>query len=57
MSKKQQEDDAISETLRDWKLLAQKVDFILFWVFLALTTVTSFVFIFILPFHHRGKLL
>ncbi len=40
MAKKQKEDDAINETLRDWKLLAQKVDFILFWIFLALTTVT-----------------
>ena len=43
--------------LQDWKLLAQKVDYILFWVFLALTTISSCIFIFILPYFKRGKLL
>ena len=54
---KQREEEEINAILQDWKLLAQKVDYILFWVFLALTTVSSCIFIFILPYFKRGKLL
>ena len=54
---KQREEEEINAMLQDWKLLAQKVDYILFWVFLALTTISSCIFIFILPYFKRGKLL
>lgn len=57
ISAKQRDDEEINAILQDWKLLAQKVDYILFWVFLALTTVSSCIFIFILPYYKRGKLL
>ena len=57
MAKKQSDEDLINEILQDWKLLAQKVDYVLFWVFLCLTTVSSSLFIFVLPFYNRGKLL
>ena len=54
---KHAEEEEINAILQDWKLLAQKVDYILFWVFLCLTTVSSCIFIFILPYFKRGKLL
>ena len=54
---KHREEEEINAILQDWKLLAQKVDYILFWVFLALTTISSCIFIFILPYYKRGKLL
>ena len=57
INNKQQEEEEINAILQDWKLLAQKVDYILFWVFLALTTISSCIFIFILPYFKRGKLL
>jgi len=57
MADKQKEDDQLNEILKDWKMLAQKVDYFLFWVFLIVTSFTSFLFIFILPYHNRGKLL
>lgn len=57
MASKQQDEDLINEILQDWKLLAQKVDYVLFWVFLFLTTISSSLFIFVLPFYNRGKLL
>ncbi len=57
MNAKHREEEEINAILQDWKLLAQKVDYILFWVFLFLTTVSSFLFIFILPYYNRGKLL
>ena len=40
MGDKQKEDEHIAEVLRDWKLLAQKADYFLFWVFFTITTVT-----------------
>ena len=40
MGDKQKEDEHINEVLRDWKLLAQKADYFLFWVFFTITTVT-----------------
>lgn len=57
MAAKQKEDDQVNEILRDWKMLAQKLDYFLFWVFLTITSMTSLLFIFILPYHNRGKLL
>ncbi|TRY67124.1 hypothetical protein TCAL_13125 [Tigriopus californicus] len=57
MADKQREDDQINEILKDWKMLAQKIDYFLFWVFLIITFLTSFLFIFVLPYHNRGKLL
>ena len=57
MAEKQKEDDQINEILKDWKMLAQKLDYFLFWVFLAITSLTSFLFIFVLPYYNRGKLL
>ena len=57
INEKHREEEEINAILQDWKLLAQKVDYILFWVFLALTTVSSCIFIFILPYYKRGKLL
>ena len=40
MGDKQKEDEHINEVLRDWKLLAQKADYFLFWVFFTITTIT-----------------
>ena len=40
MGDKQKEDEHINEVLRDWKLLAQKADYFLFWVFFSITTIT-----------------
>lgn len=57
INQKHREEEEINAILQDWKLLAQKVDYILFWVFLCLTTVSSCIFIFILPYFKRGKLL
>ena len=57
MAEKQKEDDKINEILKDWKILAQKVDYFLFWIFLTITSFTSFLFIFFLPYYNRGKLL
>ena len=57
INSKHKEEEEINAILQDWKLLAQKVDYILFWVFLCLTTVSSCIFIFILPYYKRGKLL
>ena len=57
MAEKQKEDDQINEILKDWKILAQKVDYFLFWIFLTITSFTSFLFIFFLPYYNRGKLL
>lgn len=57
INEKHREEEEINAILQDWKLLAQKVDYILFWVFLALTTISSCIFIFILPYYKRGKLL
>ena len=57
INEKHREDEEINAILQDWKLLAQKVDYILFWIFLALTTISSCIFIFILPYYKRGKLL
>ena len=57
MANKQQDEELINEILQDWKLLAQKVDYVLFWVFLCLTTISSSLFIFVLPYYNRGKLL
>ena len=39
----------IQQILQDWKLLAQKVDYVLFWIFLFMTTISSSLFIFVLP--------
>ena len=47
----------INKILKDWKMLAQKIDYVLFWIFLAITSLTSFTFIFALPYLNRGKLL
>ena len=57
INEKHREEEEINAILQDWKLLAQKVDCFLFWVFLCLTTVSSCVFIFILPYYKRGTLL
>ena len=57
LNQKHKDDEEINAILQDWKLLAQKVDCFLFWVFLCLTTVSSSVFIFILPYYKRGTLL
>lgn len=57
LNQKHKDDEEINAILQDWKLLAQKVDCFLFWVFLCLTTVSSCVFIFILPYYKRGTLL
>ena len=40
MGDKQKEDEQINEILKDWKMLAQKADFVLFWIFFIITTFT-----------------
>lgn len=36
-------------------MVAQKIDYFLFWIFLVITSFTSFLFIVVLPFYNRGK--
>ena len=40
---------------REWRMLAEAVDRVLFWSFLLITTVSTLLFLVILPFYHRGK--
>ena len=40
MGEKQKEDEQINEILKDWKMLAQKADYVLFWIFFIITTFT-----------------
>ena len=40
---------------REWRMLAEQVDRVLFWSFLFITTVSTLLFLVILPFYHRGK--
>ena len=49
MADKNRDEETINQILQDWKLLAQKVDYVLFWIFLFMTTVSSVLFIFVLP--------
>ena len=49
MADKNKDEETINQILQDWKLLAQKVDYVLFWIFLFLTTISSSLFIFVLP--------
>ena len=49
MADKNRDEETINQILQDWKLLAQKVDYVLFWIFLFMTTISSVLFIFILP--------
>ena len=48
----QNKDDQIR---REWRMLAEAVDRWLFWSFLLITTVSTLLFLVILPFLHRGK--
>ena len=48
----QNRDDQIR---REWRMLAEAVDRWLFWSFLLITTVSTLLFLVILPFCHRGK--
>ena len=48
----QNKDDQIR---REWRMLAEAVDRWLFWSFLLITTVSTLLFLVILPFCHRGK--
>jgi len=49
---RQQKDDQIR---REWRMLAEAVDRWLFWSFLLITTISTMLFLVILPFCHRGK--
>ena len=49
MADKNRDEETINQILQDWKLLAQKVDYVLFWIFLFMTTISSVLFIFVLP--------
>ena len=49
MADKNRDEETVNQILQDWKLLAQKVDYVLFWLFLTLTTISSSLFIFVLP--------
>jgi hypothetical protein len=40
---------------REWKMLAETVDRWLFWTFFLITTVSTLLFLVILPYSHRGK--
>ena len=48
----QNRDDQIR---REWRLLAETVDRWLFWSFFFITTVSTLLFLVILPYSHRGK--
>ena len=48
----QNRDDQIR---REWRLLAETVDRWLFWSFFLITTVSTLLFLVILPYSHRGK--
>jgi len=40
---------------REWKMLAETVDRWLFWTFFLITTISTLLFLVILPYSHRGK--
>lgn len=40
---------------REWKMLAETVDRWLFWMFFLITTISTLLFLVILPYSHRGK--
>jgi hypothetical protein len=48
----QTRDDTIR---REWKMLAETVDRWLFWIFFFITTVSTMLFLVILPYSNRGK--
>lgn len=48
----QARDDTIR---REWKMLAETIDRWLFWTFFFITTVSTLLFLVILPYSHRGK--
>ena len=48
----QNRDDQIR---REWRMLAETVDRWLFWSFFLITTVSTLLFLVILPYSHRGK--
>jgi hypothetical protein len=47
--------DRDNEIRREWRLLAETVDRWLFWGFFFITTISTLVFIVILPYNKRGK--
>eukprot|EP00090_Calanus_glacialis_P013356 TRINITY_DN21999_c0_g1_i1.p1 TRINITY_DN21999_c0_g1~~TRINITY_DN21999_c0_g1_i1.p1 ORF type:complete len:548 (-),score=90.05 TRINITY_DN21999_c0_g1_i1:452-2095(-) len=48
----QTKDDQIR---REWRMLAETVDCWLFWSFFFITTISTLLFLVILPYNHRGK--
>jgi hypothetical protein len=40
---------------REWRMLAETVDSWLFWSFFLITTISTLLFLVVLPYSHRGK--
>ena len=47
--------DRDNEIRREWRLLAETVDRWLFWGFFFVTTISTLIFLVILPYNQRGK--
>lgn len=52
---RQEREDAEKKRLNEWRVIAIAVDRILFWVFFLVTTVSSLVFLVILPVVKRSE--
>lgn len=52
---RQEREDAEKKRLNEWRVIAIAVDRILFWVFFIVTTVSSVVFLVILPVVKRSE--
>lgn len=52
---RQEREDAEKKRLNEWRVIAIAVDRILFWIFFLVTTVSSLVFLVILPVVKRSE--
>ncbi|XP_053210703.1 neuronal acetylcholine receptor subunit alpha-9-II-like isoform X2 [Panonychus citri] len=51
---RQEQEDRHNKVIHEWRLLAQAIDKILFWIFLAITLTSSISFLVIIPIQRRG---
>ena len=54
MIRKQEADDRQAQRVMEWRLLALAIDKILFWIFLIVTFISSFIFLLYIPIRRRG---
>ena len=53
--RQEMQQDRDNEIRREWRLLAETVDRWLFWGFFFVTTISTLIFLVILPYNKRGK--